>query len=478
MIEVDKLSCSYNGKGWILKDLSLSVKRGEMIAIIGPNGSGKTTFLYCLSGVIPHLKRATTKGKILLNGSSMLNMKFEDITKRISFLMHNPEEQFIGLNVKHELMLGLIKSCSEGEKKTKFNEIINHFEIEELLYNTPRELSMGQKQKVIMASIFMQSPEIILLDEPFSFLDLPAQKWTVESIKELKEEGKTIIVNTHKIDMIKEIVDKVVGIKNGELSFFKPVSKLNKSDYQSLYNLGNLNDNIHKPIYKSDEMLTVKNLYFKYPQQEKWLLSNVSISISESNILGLIGKNGSGKSTLLSIVSGLIKPNKGTVSFQGENVFKMSFKDLSRKIGIVFQNPDNELFCDTVEDELSFGLKNQGLNKEEIKKRIDFVKQYFNLPDLSIDPNTLSFGWKKILSIAITMAMQPKVILLDEPDLGLDPLSQRKVIKLIMECNEEGITILVSSHDIEMINTISQEVLCLKNGEILKNERCKNELGA
>lgn len=467
-IEVHNLSFSYIEGRRVLKNLSFSVNKGEVIAVIGPNGSGKTTLLYCLAGVIPHLKKGIVEGKILVNGRNILEMKFEDIIKemKICFLMHNPEEQFVALNVKHELAISLPNYITEAEREASIKEIINQFELEKLLFNTPRELSLGQKQKVIIASIFLRKPEIILLDEPFSFLDLPSQKWTAEFIKNLKKEGKTIIINTHKLDIVKEAVDKVLGIKNGELIFFKSINEFNESNYKDLYGIDDVDESVNKLSYENEVILTVENLFFKYPQQKNWLFQDININIIENKNLGIIGRNGCGKSTLLFIVAGLLKPNKGKVLFKGEDIYKMDFKSLSSKIGIVFQNPDNQLFCDTIEQELVFGLKNQGLSKEEIKKRINFVKQYFNLPDLSTDPNNLSFGWKKILSIAITIAMQPEIILFDEPDLGLDPFFQKKILKLIRELNAKGITILISSHDTKIVKVVAQEVLYLNEKNI------------
>jgi len=477
MIEVDKLSFSYDGTSWILKDISFSVNKGELIAVIGPNGSGKTTLLYCLSGIIPHLKKGVEKGKIILNGIDIPTSDFEDIIKRIGFLMHNPEEQFVALNVKHELMLGLANTYSKTERVAIFNETVERFNLRGIMINTPHELSMGQKQKVIIASILLKKPEIVFLDEPFSFLDLPSQKWTVEFIKKLKDEGKTIIVNTHKLDVIERIVDKVIGIKDGKVLFFKTISDLEKQDYQFLYNLEVNDTKAYELRCKYNKViLDIQNIFFKYPRQENWLLHEINLKLLENSIVGLIGRNGSGKSTLLSIFAGLMKPNRGMVLFQKENLHKICFKDLSNKIGIVFQNPDNQLFCDTIGEELSFGLKNQSLSREEINRRLNLVQNYFNLPNLSMDPNNLSFGWKKILTLAITLAMQPKVILFDEPDLGLDPFFQRKITKLIMNLYKEGITLLTSSHDIEMVNSISNQVLCLKDGCLIDYEECKNEL--
>lgn len=224
-----------------------------------------------------------------------------------------------------------------------------------------------------------------------------------------------------------------------------------------------------------DIILETKNLGYKYPDGTE-ALTDINLKIYEGDMISLMGPNGAGKSTLFFQFNGIFEPTEGTVEIEGETLKydKKSLLKARSKVGIVFQNPDDQLFAPTVLEDVSFGPMNMGLSEDEVKRRsMDALKkvgmdEYVNKP-----PHHLSGGQKKRVAIAGILAMKPKIMVLDEPTSGLDPNGASNIMQLLYDLNEEGMTIIISTHDVDLVPIYSDDVKVLSKGKLIKEGTCE-----
>jgi energy-coupling factor transport system ATP-binding protein len=476
LLQVSNLSFAYD-KRRILNNLSFSLKKGEVLAVIGPNGSGKTTLGHCLSGVAPHLVGGNISGEIFVNKKNILNQEFEETIKHTSFLLQDPDSQFSTLSVRDEIGLSLKKSIPKDKLNLEVQNIADHFGLGSLLDKSPQDLSMGQKQKVALASVLLQGTKLLILDEPGTTLDLIGKKKLLEMISNIKKRKIGIIILTHNFELIRDVADRVLAIKNGESYFEKPFPGINKQEINDLYGL--VEKNVHgvAQSHKVKNKIKLENVYFKYPRLENYFLSDISLGI-ETN-LGIAGLNGCGKSTLSLLASGLYKPCNGSVEINEQNIYKMDRRKLIKKIGIVFQNPNHQIFAPTTYEELAFGLINLGLDKNTIDIKVKEIASFFGFKNLKIDPSSLSFGWRKILSLASIIITEPEILVLDEPEMGLDLYFRAKFKHLVYNIlNKKGIKLVIISHDLSLLNDFTDEIILLDKGKIVFQKETKEAIPA
>jgi len=432
----------------IFKNINLKIEKNENIAILGPNGSGKTTLAYCLCGIIPHLIKGKIEGDVLIgtnNDRSIIDCHIRDIIKDVGVIFQNPDTQFVTLRVKDEIAFGLENAdFSEVEIESRFNGAVKKFGLLDLLDKSPQDLSMGQKQKVALASVIAMSPKTLLLDEPASTLDPRGRRWFVKAIMEMRGQ-RTVIMLSHDWEFIRKIADRVIVIHDKTIKFDGSLDLLDSKEVLRLFGLdGNHRESLAQPSTKP--VIQIENLSFRYSRSDNLSLDNVSLEVKAGEVLGVVGPNGSGKSTLLLLMQGLRKPKGGRILIDGKDISKMDFPELIAKQGILFQNPDHQVFATSVEEELRFGLKNARMNEDKIKRRIEIASGFLNFDDLSRDPHSLSYGQRKLLSLATVIAMNPEIYLLDEPELGLDIGFIDKFEKCLIKLNREGKTFVIVSH--------------------------------
>ena len=478
MISVKNLSFTYpRSEKPVLKAISFDVNPNETVAIIGPNGCGKTTLSYCIAGIFPHVLNGNVEGEIIIDDINVTKEPFEKMIGRIGYIFQNPDSQFVTLRVKDELLFGLENlDVPPEESKERFNQIVSTFGLAKLLDLQPQDLSMGQKQTVALASALVMHPKIMIFDEPGSTLDHCGKQNFLRVINNFRGRGFITLLFLHDLTQIKEIADRVIGLKNGMIFFDKPASKISDEDYYSLYDMQKTKSIEHLiELEKINEVETsVNSLSFSYPKASNKTLDNLSFSLRKNEILGIIGDNGSGKTTLLLLMAGLLNPERGGVYFGGKSAHALNFKELSKHVAILFQNPDHQIFLPTIREELSFGLKNLNLSQTEIDKRVQWAREFFEFENLEIDPHSLSFGWKKILCLASTVLMNSEVLLLDEPELGLDLYFRDKFKELLTILHERfKKTIIIASHDTELIKDFTHRVILLEGGKILGD--CSND---
>lgn len=478
MIDVNNLSFFYPlATDVTIDDISMRIEDNEVAAIIGPNGSGKTTLGYCMCGIIPHLIKGKMDGKVVIRGKNTKEHPFKEIIKDIGIIFQDPDAQFVTLRVKDEIAFGLENmDLPQNEVRARFEEVVEQFGLSNLLDMAPQDLSMGQKQKVALASVLARRPKILLLDEPASTLDPRGQRKFLDAIMKLKG-YLTILMLTHNFDYIRRVADRVIVIHGKTVKYDGTPSLLARKDVLSLFGVMDGRNQKNQSIPSSMPIICVDDLSYRYSRTHKSSLSDVSFVVNKGEILAIVGPNGCGKSTLLFLMHGLFKPNRGRIAINGSEVSKMDFSDLAVRQGILFQNPNHQIFCPSIKEELAFGLKNLGLSDEAIEERIKLASGFLNLDDLSKDPHSLSYGQRKLLSLTTVLVMDPGIILLDEPELGMDIGFMDKFKKSLLKLNQLGKTFVIASHDLDLIENVAHKIVFLEEGRIIKMGSTRDVIG-
>ena len=477
VLNVKGLSYSYAGeKEEVLKNISFNLEENEFLSIIGPSGCGKTTLALTLNGLIPKSLNGKLRGEIFVSEKSIKDMKTAEIAQEVQILFQSPESQLFALNVEDEIAFGLENINLPWEEiKRRVNSVLKKLGIEKLRERSIEELSSGQKQKVALASVLAMKPKILVLDEPTANLDPVSVNNFLEILKELEGE-MTIILIEHNLEFVKKFSDRIMLMDKGRVVKIEETKRMFKdktflgimnppSDVRSL-----IRKIKKKEEKKKEKILEIRKLSFKYPNNVV-ALKNIDLEVYKGDFLGIVGLNGSGKSTLALNIIGLLK-SKGIILLSDDNISRKDVYERTKNIGYVFQNPNYQLFEDNVKKEIEFGLKNISLKRGEIKKRVEEALRIINLKDFAKqDPSSLSIGQKRRVSIASVLAMLPKVIIIDEPDTGLDYRNAKKLMDFVKSLNNKGYTIIVISHNIELIADYCNRVIYLENGEIKEIER-------
>jgi energy-coupling factor transport system ATP-binding protein len=431
---------------------------------------------------------------------------------RVGLLLQDPENQFLRMDLLHEIafgmeLLGLTQSEIERRAKEAL-EIVglgSLWPIADLVH--PSELSGGQKQRAAIASFIALRPELLVLDEPMSDLDPEGKLSIIQAIDNIRNEYDiTIIIVEHNPEVIQKYADRVLAINNGQTIAYGTMEEVYSQsklfDENGLYasdiarigwqsglsyngrvpftvdemmkafngkkqeTLANVKDD--PPDEKTEEIISVKDLDFTYEDGTQ-ALRGVSFSINKGEYVGLIGQNGAGKSTISKVISGLYK------KFQGEaKVTGLSLRDrkviesIPCYVGYVFQNPDNQIFTRKVYDEVAYGLKNLKMPQQEIDQRVkEALKSVGLLAKIDEDPMFLGKGEKRRLTVASILAMNPKIMIVDEPTTGQDFRMSEDIMNLLEELNKAGTTILAITHDMTLVSEHTKRVIVMHNGTVL-----------
>ena len=494
-----------------LKGLDITIDSGEFVAVLGHNGSGKSTFAKLINGLY-----SPKDGVLIVNGyDTKVQENIWNIRQNVGMVFQNPDNQIIATVVEEDVAFGPENLGMEPKTIAEnVDKALHAVSMEEFRYSAPNYLSGGQKQRVAIAGILAMTPKCIIFDEPTAMLDPLGRKEVMDTILELHAQGITVVLITHYMEET-ALADRIVVMNDGqkemegtpkeifsqvekmkdlgldvpqvtELVYYLnkmgrnfPMDTLSINEFIDLADKNGYNDDFSMEEVKSDwkpseTILEVKNLthtYGKGTAFERTALKNVNIAIGKGEFVGLIGHTGSGKSTLIEHLNGLIKAEEGNIYFKGKDIFenKQDLKHIREKIGLVFQYPEHQIFESTIFDEVAFGPRNMGLDKEEVEKR---VKQAIELVGLDEScykksPFDLSGGQKRRVAIAGVVAMNPEILILDEPMAGLDPKGRAEILSNITEMHQKlGITIILVSHSMEEIADIADRILVMNRGNV------------
>ena len=476
ILEIQNAVYTYDGEGLpVWKDLSCQFHRGKIHAVSGPSGCGKSSVLYLLNGMIPHMIEGKLEGRVLLEGQDITEQKPRNRCDKIGLVMQSPESQFCTFTVEEELAFGMESLCLEPEEMQKrirrTLEYVGMSGYEKMDLNW---LSGGQKQKAAIASILVMEPEILLLDEPTANLDPASRTEIFQLIARLsKEAGKTIILVEHNLEEMMEHVDYLLVLdQNGRVLSDEPVK-----DAKSLVTHNRRTEACGKrqpdAVPNSKEaILETSRLRFAYPQSKredpagKLILDGLDFVVNRQDFLAIVGENGVGKSTLIRLIFQIYSQDEGTVSLYGKPIEQYKKKELYKQIGLVFQNPEEQFITNRVQDEMMFSLKKTKLSHQEKEERVQEMLKRFHLEkDRDKSPFVLSQGQKRRLSVATMLLTEQKILFLDEPTYGQDFENRHELMKDMQKLNENGITIVMITHDLSLVKEYAGRVVRIEKGK-------------
>ncbi|MGL4721690.1 MAG: ABC transporter ATP-binding protein [Desulfovibrionaceae bacterium] len=441
-------------------DLSFTIEKGDVLLCTGMSGCGKSTLLRLINGLCPHYFEGTLTGEIELNSLTTKKMQLSEISSLVATLFQDPEQQFFALTVEDELAFALeIQNIPVDEMKARITEIISFLEMEDILHSSIYELSEGQKQKVAIASLLIQKPQILLLDEPTANLDEETTKELCLLLHKLKKSGLTIVIVDHRIHWLKDLITSTIIMHNGTITAKGTFSLLESEEIQNSYGLRKtrLHDprNSFTPLSSENSFFVAENITFTYDTEKKSLFENNSFSFSQG-IVAVLGQNGAGKTTLARILTGLTLTEKGTFLIEGQVI---SARDLLQHVSIVLQNTDHQLHMRTVTEEICASLSMLAKNEQETRLQ-ELLSTFSLMPLAHRHPLSLSGGEKQRLAIACGLAKKPRILILDEPTSGLDGVNMKLVASALQNIAKSTLILLIT-HDLELLEYTCEQSLTL-----------------
>ena len=460
MIEINNLSFKYKSQSnHSLKDINIKIKKGECILLCGRSGCGKSTLLKLINGIIPEFYDGEISGSVMVNGMNTFTTPIYELSKNVGSVFQNPKTQFYTTNTTAEIAFGLENFGIKREVINKrLIEVEKELKLEHLMNRNIFELSGGEKQKIAIASIYALNPEIYVLDEPSSSLDIKTMNELSHIITKLKSIGKTIVIAEHRLWYLKDIVDRAIYIEDGKI-----IKEYSIDEIDNLREAERMRTGLRHTNYKSikayvpsetvcnENLLKVENLIFR--KSAKTILHIDNLKFHYGNIIGIIGENGIGKSTFAKIVCGLYRESKG--EFLKKNK-RFSSRSRLKESLLIMQEVNCQLFTDSVYDELLLTSKTK--DKNVIDDWIDDM----DLKNISErNPHTLSGGQKQRVIILSALLSDKEILFFDEPTSGLDYRNMMIVAKNIKKVKEENRLILIISHDTEFLESVCDTVINL-----------------
>lgn len=504
MIELKDFSFQYKAQSEpTLKNLNLTIYKGEKVLIVGPSGSGKSTIGQCLNGIIPNIYKGTSSGQFLIQGKEAFDLSIYEKSHLVSTVLQDTDGQFIGLSVAEDLAFALENDMVDlGTMKERVQSWAERLDLMKLLDHRPQDLSGGQKQRVSLAGVLIDESPILLFDEPLANLDPKSGQDIIDLIDQIHEEqGTTTIIIEHRLeDVLYRPVDRVILINQGQVLFNgrpdellrttllaengireplylttlrqlgQDINQLEHLDRLDDIQLDDVNCVIPEATFtktgEAEELLKLEQISFAY-QKDHPILKNISLSIPKGQRLAIVGKNGAGKSTLAKAICGFIT-TEGQYTSRGEDIKQESVKERAERVGYVLQNPNQMISTNMIFDEVALGLRLRGISEEDIKKRVYQALKTCGLYEFRKWPiSALSYGQKKRVTIASILVLGPEILVLDEPTAGQDQRNYTDIMEFLDSLQEKGHTIVMITHDMQLMLDYSDRALVVSDGQIL-----------
>jgi energy-coupling factor transporter ATP-binding protein EcfA2 len=455
MIQLQGVSYSYPDSARpALEGIDLTVPDGEWLLLAGPSGGGKSTLLYVLNGLVPHVLGGEVRGDVEVDGLVPANVPVRELSRRVGTVFQNPEVQLFMLRVGEDVAFGCENlGLLPVETQSRVDRAITQLSLTTLRNQEVFSLSGGQKQRLAIAGALAMGCRTLLLDEPTSDLDDGSRGELLAALCELHRAGHTILMVEHRLEGLDGLVDRVVTIQGGRIASNgvfptqEPLSRRKPAEYAA----------------DSVPLVDLRDVTVAYPGRPP-ALENLSFCLRAGEVVALLGPNGSGKTTLLKMLCGLLRTCRGHVLIAGKK--RPSICDLVGEVGFLFQNPDEQLFADTVVEEIAFGPTNLSRSVEP--------GRYLDRLGLGRyrdeHPRSLSRGERQRLAAATVLAMRPKLILLDEPTTGLDQCAWATLMEFVVEeAGTFGACVVFSTHHAEVVESFASRVLMLSQGRIIND---------
>jgi energy-coupling factor transport system ATP-binding protein len=478
---------------------------------MGPSGAGKSTLCVALNGLIPHFFRGRMEGEVRVGGRSTREGRVGEFAQEVGLVFQDFEAQLFSTNVALEVAFGPENFAVEREEMIRRVErVLGEVRLEGFEDRTPATLSGGQKQRLAIASVLAIEPRILCLDEPTTDLDPIGKLGIFEIAEDLKDrDDVTLIVVEHETEETLD-ADRIIVLREGKIVADRParevlrdVDLLQESSVMPLqvtrffHEKGlwqgqlpltpeeglaefkrrgwRVSPERHGELVEADEkrdeaygepVIEVEALTHRYPNGVV-ALEGVDLSVRRGEFLAVLGQNGSGKTTLVKHFNGLLKPTEGTALVDGEETTKQGLRRLGQTVGYVFQNPDHQIFSDTVFDEVAFGPKIRDMDEGEIEERVEEALAAVSLDGRGDeDPFGLTKGERQRVAVASVLAVRPEVLILDEPTTGLDYAEQRSMMDLVRSLNESGSTIIAVTHTMWVVAEYAHRAVVIREGRV------------
>lgn len=493
-----------------LTDIDLEIYPGERVLIAGPSGSGKSTLAGCINGLNPFSNPGACTGTLTVDGVDAPHSSLFELSAHVGTVLQDPDGQFIGLTVGEDIAFALENSCTPQDE---MHAITRHAAelvgIENHLGYAPHELSGGQKQRVSLAGVMVDQVKILLFDEPLANLDPATGKQAIELIDEIqKKTDTTVLIIEHRLeDVLWRNVDRIVLVNGGTiLADLRPDELLSGSLLAE--------NGIREPLYitalryagvditpdkhpahvdslvlddtdtqklrdwftarprpaaqpEREPLLEVKGLSFGY-QKGQQTLRDVSFSIGKGEMVSIVGRNGAGKSTLSKLICGFETPDAGEIFLNGKPLAEENIRRRAQHIGYVMQNPNQMISKTMIYEEVALGLQRSDLTEEQIREKVEATLKVCGLyPFRNWPISALSFGQKKRVTIASVLALDPELILLDEPTAGQDFRHYTDIMEFLRGLNARGVTVVMITHDMHLMLEYTRRALVFCDGRLI-----------
>jgi energy-coupling factor transport system ATP-binding protein len=463
-VEILDFTYTYPGEeAPTLRDINLTIEQGEFVVIAGPSGGGKSTLGKALAGFLFQDDHPKFTGKILVNQTDMTQVPLYLSSERVAYVQQNPEDQFCTLSVLDEIAFALENACLDPEEiELRVDQalgIVQGLNLRDRLLAT---LSGGEKQKVAIASMLALSPVVLILDEPTSNLDPNATQHVFETLHSLRKQKQlTVIIIEQKLSQLMVLYPKIFWLSDGLLT--------TKNKWSELYRgqAAEIDGKPHSQIknFTVDQpLLEVSKIHVRINGKE--ILHDINLDVNPGEFIAIMGPNGSGKSTLLQTIMGFHTPERGRLTGLGQDLTQAKTSELVTDIGFIFQNPDHQLFTQSVWHEATLTLQNLELMTDEnISNTKLFLEESGLAGRIDTHPQRLSYGEKRRLNLVAVILHNPKLLLLDEILIGQDMLNAHKWMNLLKTYTADGHAVLLVNHHAALTQTYCDRVIFLDAGK-------------
>lgn len=526
VVEFKNFSFKYLGsRNYAVKDINLEIEEGSIVGVIGPTGSGKSTLLMSLMGIVPHYYPGISEGEVRVCGINVREHEITELAKYVGIVLQDPRVQVFQPRVWDDVAFGPINLClPKREVINRVNYAINAVRLKGFEDRNPSTLSGGEQQSLAIAGVIAMRPKIMAFDEPLAMLDPIGKRRVLSILKNLAQEHNLTLIISESgadIELLMNIIERVVILYNGRIiidgepkevfsselpddirGIRPPVTELfirlrkkysdirvpidvngaveilanefsRIDDFDEKIKSITKNRKISRDNLRSSNgkiLIKVKNLHHIYPSGVH-ALKGVTMNIYEGEIVGLIGQNGSGKTTLAKHLVGILKPtnNDAEISVMGLSPAREPILKTTEVINYVFQNPDEQLFCDSVWEEIAFGLKARGYSPKEVEQKTLKIIKLFGLEEYKdVYPGHLPIHLRKLVVIAAVLALNPKILIVDEPTTGLDEIQIDRIVGMLVDLVRRGQlkSLIIITHDMDTVAKYCNRVIVMNNGQI------------
>ena len=462
LVDIDRLTYAFIGTDPpVLKNVTVRLMPGEFVVITGPSGCGKSTLALAMGGYLFHQHEGNVDGKVRIGSRNPYETPIYDLTDVVGIVQQNPEAQFCTLRVEDELAFGLENHrLSRQEIKRRIDWALDVVSAAHLQDRELATLSGGEQQRIAIASILVTEPRALILDEPTSNLDPKGTAEVLDTLNRIRKRTEmAVVVIEHKLNALAPFNPRLIRMAKGRIVSDGPFELPNPPYERTRPKPDNQTKNEGHPHLEVDRLTVSYN--------GKPVLTDISLAAHPGEFISVMGDNGSGKTTLLQSVIGLVRPQRGKIVTIGKDITQTTISDLARQIGIVFQNPDHQLFAASVWEEAVFAPRNFGCLDGRTKQRTRLLLERAGLAGRAPDhPYRLSYGEKRRLNLVSVLGYDPKLILLDEILIGQDPTNVRFLMDLLWDAVDRGSTVIMVNHSPQVTACYATRLIFLEEGRI------------